>query len=55
MNIAMTLTFESLVRALRWKALAAGEAIAIEPNRNVKDASGGKHEDWRGSTPESPV
>ncbi len=61
MNISMQLTFDGLVRALRWKALAAREAIAVQQApgsddtgiRTAQDAGGGKHEEWRGSIAES--
>ncbi len=55
MNIAMKLTFDSLVRALRWKALAVGEEVIVKRNRDADDAGGGKHENWRDSITESPV
>ncbi|MFK0682960.1 hypothetical protein SD208_01415 [Ochrobactrum sp. BD67] len=57
----MQLTFDGLVRALRWKALAVREAIAVQQGpgadltgfTTAKDAGGGKHEEWRGSIAES--
>ncbi len=60
MNISMQLTFDGLVRALRWKALAARETIAVQqapgPDATgistAKNAGGGKHEEWRGSIAE---
>lgn len=61
MNISMQLTFDGLVRALRWKALAVREIIAVQQASGLdvtgvttaKDADGGKHEKWRGSIAES--
>lgn len=61
MNISMQLTFDGLVRALRWKALAVREAIAVQqaPGSDAtgistaKEAGGDKHEEWRGSIAES--
>jgi len=61
MNISMQLTFDGLVRALRWKALAVREAIAVQQGpgadltglTTARDAGGGKHEEWRGSIAES--
>ncbi len=61
MNISMRLTFDGLVRALRWKALAVRETIAVQqapgPDATgistISNAGGGKHEEWRGSIAES--
>lgn len=63
MNISMQLTFDGLVRALRWKALSVGEAITVQhmPVSNdtgilkAKNAGGGKHEEWRSSIAEGSV
>ncbi len=60
MNISMQLTFDGLVRALRWKALSARETIAVQQAlasvdtgiRTANSAGGGKHEEWRGSIAE---
>lgn len=37
MNISMQLTFDGLVRALRWKALSVGEAIAVQQASGSRD------------------
>ncbi|TNV14809.1 hypothetical protein FIB18_06250 [Brucella pecoris] len=63
MNISMQLTFDGLVRALRWKALSVGEAIAVQQASGSRDtgilkaknAGGGKHEEWRSSIAEGSV
>ncbi|KAB2654988.1 hypothetical protein F9K94_22270 [Brucella tritici] len=63
MNISMQLTFDGLVRALRWKALSVGEAITVQQAsgsddtgiRTTRNAGGGKHEEWRGSIAEGSV
>lgn len=63
MNVSIQLTFDGLVRALRWKALSVREAIAVQQAsgsddtgiRTPKNAGGGKHEEWRGSIAEGSV
>ncbi|MFQ0814896.1 hypothetical protein AVM02_05585 [Brucella anthropi] len=63
MNISMQLTFDGLVRALRWKALSVRETVAVQQApgsddtgiRTAQDAGGGKHEEWRGSIAEGSV
>ncbi|MFV0801021.1 MULTISPECIES: hypothetical protein [Brucella] len=59
----MQLTFDGLVRALRWKALSVRETIAVQQAsasgdtgiRTTRNAGGGKHEEWRGSIAEGSV
>ncbi|WP_343313902.1 hypothetical protein AAIB41_01745 [Brucella sp. BE17] len=59
MNIVMKLTFDGLVRALRFKALAAEETAAFakqRPAQSDMDISGGETDDaWRGSTAKGAV
>ena len=63
MNISMQLTFDGLVRALRWKALSVRETIVVQQApgsddtgiRTAENAGGGRHEEWRGSIAESSV
>lgn len=59
MNIAMKLTFDGLVRALRFKAFAAEETAAFTKQRAAQsdmEISGGETDDpWRGSTAKGAV
>ena len=64
MNITMKLTFDGLVRALRWKAFDAGETVALERHRlervrtdadDIDMAIGGKHDERSSSIAEGPV
>ena len=63
MNISMQLTFDGLVRALRWKALSVGETIAVQQASESDDTGistarntgGSRHEEWRGSIAESSI
>ncbi|MGU3399802.1 hypothetical protein ACLBWS_08655 [Brucellaceae bacterium D45D] len=59
MNIAMKLTFDALVRALRFRGLAAEESVAlVKPRADTINSqiSGGETDDaWRGSTAKGAV
>lgn len=61
MNITMQLTFEGLVRALRWRALAIREdaSLGLLPDRqdktNPSTENGGRHEQWRRRLAEGAV
>lgn len=61
MNITMKLTFDGLVRALRWRSLALREDAALglldrEPDMtNAPTENGGRHEQWRGRVTEGAV
>ena len=63
MNISMQLTFDGLVRALRWKALSVRETIVVQltpgsddtGNSTARNTGGGRHEERRGSIAESSV
>lgn len=54
----MKLTFEGLIRALRFKLLTQQENIAIGrtgARSEVNDSSGDQNEKWRGSIAESTL
>ncbi|WP_183655881.1 hypothetical protein [Brucella daejeonensis] len=59
----MQVTFDGLVRALRWKALSAGETVAVQPMPSSRGgdiyqtggAGGDRHEERRGSIAEGTV
>lgn len=52
MNITMKLTFDGLVRALRFKGLALREDAAL---RRRDTTGGNQHDERRGSIAEGPV
>lgn len=54
MNIAMKLTFDGLVRALRFRQLALREELALKQDMG-RDTSGEKYDERRSSITESPV
>lgn len=58
MNVTMKLTFEGLIRALRFRQTALHEDISIGrlgAQRESENSSGDRNEEWRGSTAEGTL
>lgn len=58
MNVAMKLTFNGLIRALRFKQLVVREDIATARpvvQRETEKSSGDHNEEWRERIAESPL
>ncbi|MBV2142644.1 hypothetical protein KUG47_03910 [Falsochrobactrum sp. TDYN1] len=58
MNIAMKLTFDGLVRALRFRQLAVREDLALgrrPGSSEIKETSGERYDERRSSIAEGPV
>lgn len=58
MNVTMKLTFDGLIRALRFRQTAVREDISIGRlgvRRDSEKPSGDQNEEWRGSIAESSL
>lgn len=58
MNVTMKLTFDGLIRALRFRQTAVREDISIgrlNARRESENSSGDQNEEWRGSIAESTL
>jgi len=58
MNVLMKLTFDGLIRALRFRQAAVREDISlgrrgVQPE--TENSSGDRHEEWRGSIAEGTL
>lgn len=58
MNVTMKLTFDGLIRALRFRQSAVREDVSIGRmgvRRESENSSGDQNEEWRGSTAEGTL
>lgn len=58
MNVTMKLTFDGLIRALRFRQTAVRDDISLgrmSVQREREKSSGDQNEEWRGSIAESPL